>query len=66
MLNIKCNNEDIPTKKSGNLIYSSTINNVTKNNKYVDVSYSETPSETNDDQTNTVTAPYLSSDPQFE
>lgn len=63
-LNIQCDNcnGSSSTKKSGNLIYSSTVKTPSK--KYVDVTYSETPSETNDQ--NETVAPYWSSDPQFE
>jgi hypothetical protein len=59
-LNIQCDNcNNTNTKKGGNLIYSSTV----KNNNYVDVSYSETPSEPNN---TTESAPFFSSDPQYE
>ena len=55
-LNFKCDNSDNNTK-SGNLIYSYTSTPVTQQNKnYVDVSYSETPSN----------PPNYSSDPQLE
>jgi hypothetical protein len=62
-LNIKCDNCDTTSSKnkSGNLIYSSTIKTPNKNVKYVDVTYSETPLETNE-----TTVPIWSSDPQFE
>jgi hypothetical protein len=60
-LNFKCDNSDNNTK-SGNLIYSSTSTSTTstpvtqQNKNYVDVSYSETPSN----------PPNYSSDPQLE
>lgn len=60
-LNIKC--DTTTTKKSGNLIYSST-KTPKKNIKYVDVTYSETPLDTND--TIQEVAPNWSSDPQYE
>jgi len=60
-LNIKCNNcTNTTTTKSGNLIFSSTVN---KPIKHVDVSYSETPAEITDISTE---APFWSSDPQYE
>jgi hypothetical protein len=65
-LNIKCDNCDSTksTKKSGNLIYTSTIKTPNKTVKYVDVTYSDTPSEPTD--TTQEVAPYWSSDPQYE
>jgi len=65
-LNIQCDNcnGSSSTTKSGNLIYSSTIKTPNKTIKYVDVSYSDTPMESNN--TNEHVAPYLSSDPQYE
>ena len=69
-LNIKCDNCDRTksttksTTKSGNLIYTSTIKTPHKTVKYMDVTYSETPSEPTD--TTTQEAPYWSSDPQYE
>ena len=63
-LNIKCDNCDEPTKKTGNLIYSSTP---TKQVKYVDVSYSETPADNTDETNNVQNAPTMwSSDNQYE
>ena len=56
-LNFKCDNCDSSTtEKSGNLIYSSSTPK--KEEKMVDVSYSDTPSEP--------IAPFWSSDPQYE
>ena len=65
-LNIQCDNcnGSSSTTKSGNLIYSSTIKTPNKTIKYVDVSYSDTPMESNN--THETVAPYLSSDPQYE
>jgi len=65
-LNIKCNNcnDTNNTKKSGNLIYTSTIKTPNKTVKYVDVSYSDTPNDIND--TTEKVAPYWSSDPEYE
>jgi hypothetical protein len=65
-LNIKCDNCDTTSNanKGGNLIYSSTIKTPNKSVKYVDVTYSETPSEPIN--TETQEAPFWSSDPQFE
>lgn len=65
-LNIKCDNCDNSsiTKKSGNLIYSSKIKTPNKTEKYVDVTYSDGPSDTNDTQE--LVAPYWSSDPAYE
>ena len=66
-LNIKCDNCDTTgnVNKGGNLIYSSTIKapNNSKNTKYVDVTYSETPSEPINEISS---VPYWSSDPQYE
>lgn len=65
-LNIKCDNcnDTNSTTKSGNLIYTSTIKTPNKTVKYVDVTYSDTPSDTND--TTEKVAPYWSSDPEYE
>jgi hypothetical protein len=65
-LNIKCDNCDdtSSTQKSGNLIYTSTIKTPNKTVKYVDVTYSETPSDQND--TTEKVAPYWSTDPEYE
>jgi ABC-type polysaccharide transport system permease subunit len=63
-LNMKCSNchdNQNNTTKSGNLIYSSTVKPTNKTVKYVDVSYTETPSETNNN-----VAPVWSTDPQYE
>lgn len=62
-LNIKCDNcnEIKSKKKSGNLIYSSTIKTPNKTVKYVDVTYSETPSDIHEH-----VVPHWSSDPQYE
>ena len=59
-LNFKCDNSDSSTtKKSGNLIYSSSTSSASKKNvKFVDVTYSDTPSEP--------IPPGWSSDPQYE
>lgn len=66
-LNIKCDNyEDSSTVKSGNLIYSSTIKTPNKMVKYIDVTYSDTPLESNYTKENTYVAPFWSSDPQYE
>lgn len=62
-LNINCDNTK--TTKGGNLIYSSTINTPNKNTKYVDVTYSETPSEIHE-TSNHVLVPVGSSDPAYE
>lgn len=65
-LNFKCDNCDSSsTDKGGNLIYSSsTVKTPTKQVKFVDVTYSDTPSE----PTETVeqVAPFWSTDPQYE
>ena len=67
-LNITCDNTTSTTKESGNLIYSSTVNtpnkSVNKFTKYIDVTYSDTPSDSNN--TTEEVAPYWSSDPQYE
>lgn len=65
-LNIKCDNcnDTNNTKKSGNLIYTSTIKTPNKTMKYIDVSYSDTPNYIND--TTKKVAPYWSSDPEYE
>jgi predicted membrane protein len=63
-LNIKCDNCNTNSKKkSGNLIYTSSIKSKNKNTKYVDVTYSDSPSETNDISDS---VPYWSSDPEYE
>lgn len=65
-LNIKCDNyKESSTKKSGNLIFSSTIKTPNKKVKYMDVSYSDNSLDTNDTTTNKV-APFWSSDPEYE
>jgi len=67
-LNIKCDNcnNSTPTTKSGNLIYSSTVKTPNKTIKYVDVTYSDTPLDSNDSNDNNSIAPYWSTDPQYE
>jgi hypothetical protein len=62
-LNIKCDNCNTSnTTKSGNLIYSSSIvKTPNKDVKFVDVSYSDTPTEPPQE-----VAPFWSSDPQYE
>ena len=55
-LNIKCDNTTSSTKKSGNLIYSSTVTTPNK-----DITYSYTSSKSIDE-----VAPNWSSDPQYE
>jgi hypothetical protein len=67
-LNMKCDNCDTTsnTKKGGNLIYSSTIKTPNKQQKYVDVTYSDTPSESNEISASSALAPFWSSDPQYE
>jgi hypothetical protein len=62
-LNIKCDNGDVSksTKKSGNLIFSSTIKQPIKK-KYIDVSYSDNPLDVTDDKA----APFWSTDPEYE
>jgi hypothetical protein len=61
-LNIKCNNSNTNTNSNrGNLVYSTTIKKPKKQVKYVDVSYSDTPVETE-----VHVAPFWSSDNQFE
>ena len=64
-LNIKCDNsnEPIRSKKSGNLIYSSTIKPSNKMVKYVDLTYSDSNSVT---KINNKVTPFGSSDPQYE
>jgi hypothetical protein len=63
-LNFKCENGNTNTK-GGNLIYSSTNTKPQTNQKYIDVTYSETPSNpSNEDDTQPI-APMYSSDPQF-
>lgn len=67
-LNIKCDNCDDSTNKksinkTGNLIFSSTSNS--KNNPFIDTSYSESPTDSNDIN-NSSNAPFWSSDPQYE
>jgi len=64
-LNFKCNNcNSSTTTKSGNMIYSSTVKNPNTEVKYVDVSYSDTPSDQHESHESM--PPLLSSDPQFE
>jgi len=68
-LNLKCNNCNTTNNKSGNLIYSTTVktpSTTTTTKKYVDVSYSETPSNPEDVNTNPPPPSYWSSDPQFD
>ena len=66
-LKLKCSDYNPSnTKKSGNMIYSSTVTSpkVTSPNnkvKYIDVTYSDTPSDQDDSM-----PPLVSSDPQFE
>ena len=61
-LNIKCDNTNTNANNNGNLVFSTTtIKTPKKQVKYVDVSYSDTPSE----QVEQV-APFWSSDKQFE
>ena len=64
-LNIKCDNSNglIRPKKSGNLIYSSTIKAPNNTVKYVDVTYSDSKSFT---KINNKVNPFGSSDPQYE
>jgi hypothetical protein len=67
-LNFKCDNCDSSTTtKSGNLIYSSstTVKTPNKQVKFVDVTYSDTPSDQTETNTEQV-APFWSSDPQYE
>lgn len=72
-LNVKCdncnNNSTSTSGKSGNLIYSSTIKRPNKINKYVDVTYSETPTESPtespDIDSGSDIIPFWSSDPEF-
>jgi hypothetical protein len=69
-LNFKCDNYDNSTNtniKDGNLIYTSIVKTPNKTVKYVDVSYSDTPSDTtNTTNTNELVAPFWRSDPQYE
>jgi len=67
-LNIKCDNCDATnnTNKGGNLIYSSTIKTPNKQQKYVDVTYSDTPSEPNETSAPSAPSQFWSSDPQYE
>lgn len=64
-LNIKCDNCDTNTNtnttQGGNLIYVSTPKPSKKNVKYLDVTYSDTPSDSVDS-----VSPTGSSDPQYE
>ena len=66
-LNFKCDNcdDNNATTKGGNLIYSSTIKTPNKTVKYMDVSYSDSPSDSND-TIQVSAAPLWSSDPQYE
>ncbi len=54
-----CNSSTI-SKKSGNLIYSSTIKTPNKTINHIDLTYSDSPSDSNQ------IAPFGSSDPQYE
>jgi len=67
-LNIVCDNcnGSSSTKKSGNLIYSSTVRIPNKTVKYVDVTYSDNSSDENNNVENTNISPFWSSDPQYE
>lgn len=66
-LNIKCENcDDSKITKSGNLIYTSTLKSPNKTVKYMDVTYSDTPLDTNNTTENTQVTPYWSTDPQYE
>jgi hypothetical protein len=68
-LNFKCDNCDETSKKGGNLIYTSTTTTPNNNVKYVNVSYSDSPSSeiTETSETNGKTgATMWSSDPQYE
>lgn len=66
-LKLKCSNcNSSNTTKGGNMIYSSTVTSAKVTNpnnkaKYIDVTYSDTPSEQHDSMPSLV-----SSDPQFE
>ena len=60
-LKIECDNCNKPGTKTGNLIYRSTSK---QPKRYMDVSYSETPSEPDPD-INAVIVPNGSSDPQY-
>ncbi len=62
-LNVECTNCNNSETKTGNLIYRST-NNINHTNKYIDVSYSETPSE-QDNNVEVYHVPINSSDPQY-
>jgi hypothetical protein len=63
-LNFKCDNTNT-NNQSGNLIYSkTTVTTPKKEVKYVDVSYSETPTE--EPEPAVPIAPIWSSDPEFE
>ena len=64
-LNIECDNCNDSTTKSGNLIYKSTTKTPNKTINYVDVTYSETPSEINETPELT-SVPRWSSDPEYE
>jgi hypothetical protein len=64
-LNFKCDNcNSSTTTKSGNMIYRSTVKNPNTTAKYVDVTYSDTPSD--QPESHDPTPPIFSSDPQFE
>jgi hypothetical protein len=65
-LNFKCDNCDSSTTtKSGNLIYSSsTVKKPNKEVKFIDVTYSDTPSD--ETETSNKIAPFWSSDPEYE
>lgn len=65
-LNIICDNCNSNKSKNGNLIYKTTIKNPIKTNKYIDITYSETPSDTNDIHNTYNSIPVWSSDPQYE
>ena len=66
-LNIKCENcDDSKITKSGNLIYTSTLKSPNKTVKYMDVTYADTPLDTNNTTENTQVTPYWSTDPQYE
>jgi hypothetical protein len=62
-LNVECTNCNNKETKTGNLIYSST-KVVNQPNKYMDVSYSDTPSE-QDNNVAVYHVPNNSSDPQY-
>jgi hypothetical protein len=65
-LKLKCSNCDSSntTTKSGNMIYSSAVKKPTPKLNYIDVSYSDTPSDQHDSHDSM--PPLVSSDPQFE